>query len=514
MDMDFTAVNAALAKRSVEEEEARKARARMLVGDTTPPRINLAGEVNPSMAPNPLAMAAPSAAPAPVQSVVPPLSMMRKGPIAIPVTETSSTTQSVARTPEMMSAVSQMGAAGAAQKQAVQALGQGASAAAAKEALTQEEIGNKELELAGQEKAERDAMNTKRQDRLAAYQNDLQKFQNEEYQGFWQTRGTGEKIAAALAITMGAVGAALQGRAGNVALDIIQKAIDDDYTQYENRILKQLKGLEQSRIAEEDKAELEEKAILSAAAYRSAQLGQVKNKLLVQSAQAKSEEAKNNAALMAAQIDAQLAEANMRVSEMLAPRTSTTSQTKQVVVDGAGGPGGGKWFENQDKMKEALDKDDAVKKARQVRSAGNALLNIKGNDTTSDAARIQTFVKTGDPTSTTSIAEMKGSLANAGLAGIVDESLNFITGRVMTPAQRESLKRITLDRMEAASRDAMPVYDYYSRIAQERGYTPQDVIPDFDFYKRFKAQESPTAPQTLEQKRSRLQQLEALEGVR
>lgn len=47
--------------------------------------------------------------------------------------------------------------------------------------------------------------------------------------GFWETRSTGQKVAAAIALAMGAIGGALTGRGGNAAMDVINHAVETDY---------------------------------------------------------------------------------------------------------------------------------------------------------------------------------------------------------------------------------------------------------------------------------------------
>jgi len=498
--MDFSAVNSVLAKRKTEDEINRaenlrksEVAAQMLKGDTVPARISVTGVVEPP----------PSLQPALPEPLTPvPLMPTPQPVMPRQLSETSTTTSGILATPGLRNAIAGVANAGVAQKAAAQQMGQSQSMAADTESKTLAEIGAKEIELAGQEKIEREAMQAKKEQRLNAYQQDLSKFQNQKYEGFWQGRGTGEKIAAALAIAFGAVGSALQGRAGNTALEIINDTIDDDYKRYENKVAQQLRGLEQSRIAEADKTELEEKSLIGAAAYRTAQLQQVKNKLLVQSAGAKSQAARDNAAMMAAQIDAQIAASNVEMQSLLAPRSQTTTQTKDVIADP------NKRYDTQDAIRKSVDADAQIQRARQAKAAGNALLKITGDDTTADASRLQAFVKTADPTSVVSMNEMKGALANVGIKGMVDEKLNWIKGSVMTPEQRKALERITLDRMDAAFEEAKPVYQYYDKLSRDRGFTPQDTITDYGFYERAaKPTAAPTA-MTMEQKAARMRDLE------
>ena len=54
-------------------------------------------------------------------------------------------------------------------------------------------------------------------------------FKKMEFKDYWADKGTGNKILAAISIGLGSLGAGMAGRQGNTALDIINKAVDDDF---------------------------------------------------------------------------------------------------------------------------------------------------------------------------------------------------------------------------------------------------------------------------------------------
>jgi hypothetical protein len=63
----------------------------------------------------------------------------------------------------------------------------------------------------------------------AQFDGEREKLSKMDVKDFWSTRTTGQKVAAAISLAMGAVGGVLTGKGGNVAMDVIHKAVDDDY---------------------------------------------------------------------------------------------------------------------------------------------------------------------------------------------------------------------------------------------------------------------------------------------
>lgn len=98
------------------------------------------------------------------------------------------------------------------------------------------------------------------------------KFKEMEFKDFWEEKSTGSKIIAAIAVGLGQLGAGMQGRAGNTALDIINKQMDMDFQRQKAAIDKQR---EQYSMAKEGEAtasssyakELQNLQLKEAAAY-------------------------------------------------------------------------------------------------------------------------------------------------------------------------------------------------------------------------------------------------------
>lgn len=63
----------------------------------------------------------------------------------------------------------------------------------------------------------------------AQYDAESTKLSKMDMKDWWSTRSTGQTIVAAISLAMGAIGGALTGRGGNTALEVIDKAMDNDY---------------------------------------------------------------------------------------------------------------------------------------------------------------------------------------------------------------------------------------------------------------------------------------------
>lgn len=121
----------------------------------------------------------------------------------------------------------------------------------------------------------------------AKYDAESEKLSGMKVQDFWADKGIGSKVVAAIALAMGAVGGALTGKGGNVAMDVINKSIDDDYRLQRAKIDVQARkvegakeGIQMARQSHADQiADLELtqaakwNAVGDAAATRAAQVG-------------------------------------------------------------------------------------------------------------------------------------------------------------------------------------------------------------------------------------------------
>lgn len=115
---------------------------------------------------------------------------------------------------------------------------------------------------------------------LEAINSQIQELNDKEYKGFWQSKSTAEKITGAIAIALGAFAQGLSGgKLPNTALNIINKAMDDDYNQYKESVDKKLKLIQQSRASSQAKQRATDMELRRLDAYRVGQLNQFENKL-------------------------------------------------------------------------------------------------------------------------------------------------------------------------------------------------------------------------------------------
>lgn len=77
------------------------------------------------------------------------------------------------------------------------------------------------------------------QQRQEEYQSEVQRLREEQPHNFWANKSTGEKIAGAISIALGAYGGALSGHGGNVGLSIINSAIEQDARVQQEKMAKQ-----------------------------------------------------------------------------------------------------------------------------------------------------------------------------------------------------------------------------------------------------------------------------------
>jgi hypothetical protein len=78
-------------------------------------------------------------------------------------------------------------------------------------------------------------LGAKTAERDAEYEN----FKKLEFKDYWEQKGTGSRIVAAMAVGLGQLGAGMQGMSGNTALDIINKQIQLDFDKQKAAIGKQ-----------------------------------------------------------------------------------------------------------------------------------------------------------------------------------------------------------------------------------------------------------------------------------
>ena len=183
--------------------------------------------------PAPMPAATEPMAPAPIPAPEAP----RFAPVE--TSETQTTTRQTVMTPEERKLMQERDAVAQQQIATAQKSAEIAKAQAQIEVQKQNEISAmaaKREEAIGNLMAQADEeLAAKTQEREAEYT----KFKEMEFKDYWDEKSTGSKIIAAIAVGLGQLGAGMQGRAGNTALDIINKQMDMDFARQKAAIDKQ-----------------------------------------------------------------------------------------------------------------------------------------------------------------------------------------------------------------------------------------------------------------------------------
>jgi hypothetical protein len=186
-----------------------------------------------AQAPAPMPAAPEPMAPAPMPAPEAP----RFGPVE--TTETQTTTRQTVMTPEERKLMQERDAVAQQQIATAQKSAEIAKAQAQIEVQKQNEVSAmaaKREEAIGNLMAQADEeLAAKTQEREAEYE----KFKSMEFKDYWQERGTGSRVIAAIAVGLGQLGAGMQGQSGNTALDIINKQIEMDFNKQKAAIDKQ-----------------------------------------------------------------------------------------------------------------------------------------------------------------------------------------------------------------------------------------------------------------------------------
>lgn len=129
----------------------------------------------------------------------------------------------------------------------------GAAQGEAKDQVNQE-MGSPEQKVKDYQDSVSDAKDQMKAD-MVELDTKIQDLKSSEFKDFWADKSTGTKIAMALAVGLGQYGAMMTG-SKNVAWDIVQKAMDDDYRMQEANFNRKLKNIEVSKLGIDQKQKL------------------------------------------------------------------------------------------------------------------------------------------------------------------------------------------------------------------------------------------------------------------
>jgi hypothetical protein len=199
------------------------------------------------------------------------------------------------------------------------------AATATKKAAEEFNLQQQKADIIGKATEAREAFAQKayeeQQQRLADIDTQVMDLKNKEYKGYWADQSAGTKIVGALSVALGAYGASMGG-GPNYALNIINKAMDDDFNQYKTGIDKQISAIQQSRISMDSKAKLTDQKLAQLDAYKLGQLEQVGAKIGSLASKFGGEDAQNKLAQMNAILDQKKAETKMAIEDKYAQQYS------------------------------------------------------------------------------------------------------------------------------------------------------------------------------------------------
>ena len=262
--------------------------------------------------------------------------------------------------------------------------------------------------------------------RLAKIDADVETMKNTKYDGFWTKKSTGEKILGAIAVGLGAYGASMGGSKQNYAMDIINKAMDQDFDQYKQGVEQQIKGIEQSRLSLASKDALVKSKLDQLNTYKLGQEAVLKSKIESLGSKFAGEQAQNDLAKLNAALDERSATKRMDIEKdyMQTYTNTITKEFSQMRVDANGNVVSGAVSKAAGEQAGDIDKSNA--KLSPIRSEIASALKMLEDPNVSEEDKIrigQGLVKT---LNSTQGADAVGSEEAQRLASELESSLGTI----------------------------------------------------------------------------------------
>lgn len=165
--------------------------------------------------------------------------------------------------------------------------------------------------------AQRKANIQEAKDEQALVDKKVSEYSKEKYEGYWEKRSTGEMIMAGLAIAFGALGQAYGG-GPNIAVNLINRAMDDDFKVYQANSEKKLKAIGQMRISATKKMDLARQEIADLHARQMAGYDVTKFKIETMAKKANSDISKEKGNELIGQLSQKQAEFKLNYDESMA----------------------------------------------------------------------------------------------------------------------------------------------------------------------------------------------------
>ena len=399
-------------------------------------------------------------------------------PSMAPKTVSSSTVTAPSRTPELLNAQKQyqkdLEATQKSQSAVEKARLQTEQAKAQVEANTATAQSAQSAQLAVDE-TNRLALQTSDFDKkISDIDNNIKELGQFKYQDYFEDKNTGSKILAAFSIGLGAIGSAIT-KGPNTALEIINKAIDDDSRRQVNQFNanKEIVGTMQNALntARQYGLDKQDQVTYLNSLKMNNTLDQLKEKLATIKI--------NNPQLAAettAKIDAFKAENSQKLVDLTAKMAGTKAETTQTVTPSQADVAG----PSSDLRKEVTNRAEI--KEYQTRSGGYQTVMSARPDRVGDLSLIYGYVKTLDPGSMVKEQEVSMQTAGRSPSEAVTGLWNKVQGGgSLTPAERKAMKEQSTIGINNFYKDTVqPAISYYEKIAKSSGIDPRmitDLVP-------------------------------------
>lgn len=304
---------------------------------------------------------------------------------------------------------------------------------------------------------------------------------DKKYEGYWERKGTGNQILAAIAMGMGAYASAMTG-SRNYAMDIINKAMDDDYRDFQANKQDQLAALQDERLSAADKRAVAKDYITTLQAKRQGQYEVIKLKLDGLKAKTKSAEAKAKLENLGAALESQQAAEQLQFQQQLG--TTIQTKTQQKIIDLKTGIEKGKEDPNM-KYAQDLAKQFGEHPTVKIYNEGSSSLakmeelakKAEKNKTgANDMALVYAFMKAQDPGSTVREGEFAAAAQSGGFgASIQNYASKIASGQMLTPEQRSEMIKAARSAVNSQAREVDRIKAEYRDRAQRFGVNPDLV---------------------------------------
>ncbi len=318
------------------------------------------------------------------------------------------------------------------------------------------------------------------QDQMSKIQGQVDELNKMEYKGFWQSKSTGEKILGALSVALGAYAQGLSGgRTPNTALAIMNKAMEDDFRQFQAKSNKKIQLIQQSRASLATKQAAVREELTRQEAYKVGQLGQLESKLGELSNKFKAPKAKEQANLLAAQINQSKIQLQAQLQAQIEAKNARDAQTainkektdllnkanllKQKELKQKEG------FTQEQGLRKEYNSLPEIKEAKKVSNAYERLRSVEKTPA-GDLSLVFSYMKMLDPGSTV----REGEFATASNAGDVSDRIynlynRLIEGEILTKEQRNDFVKQASNLNTATQKNIQPIDKQFKKIAKERG---------------------------------------------